>query len=153
MACNKTNNFCIAVPAPQVKLSDRSLQPYNGTVFNLTATVQHDLTLVNADRTIAWIWSKNGRVLETKTTKSPSSHRITITFQPLVSNSSGQYLLNLTVIPKDSSAYIIGNSDSWTSYDLTVESELLVANNIHDLNNYHALMNLKVFHFLRYIFP
>ena len=135
MACNKKQNYIyIAVPAPQVKMSDRSLRPYNGTVFSLTATIQHDLTLVNADITILWIWSNNGRVLETKTTKSPSPHRITITFQPLVSNSSGLYLLNLTVIPKDSSAYIIENSDSWTSYDLTVERELLVANNIHRIS-------------------
>ena len=96
------------------------LSPYNGTVFNLTGRIQLDPGMVNTDITVTWVWSLGGNMLETQTTSS-RPHRITITFNPLATNSSGQYNLNLTVIPSENSEYIIGNRDGSTVYDLMVE--------------------------------
>lgn len=106
-----------------MSISDHGLKPYNGTVFSLTGEVQLNISVVNTDITVLWVWSHGGRTLKTASTTSPSPHRLTIEFIPLATNSSGRYHLNMTVVPVDNAEYVIGNSDSGTSYDLVVESK------------------------------
>ena len=113
--------FCHAVPTSQVSVRDNDIASYNGTVFRLTAVIHLDLTVVNTDITIKWIWSYHGRVLETKLTTSPSPQQTTTELSPLMTNSSGQYLQNLTVIPVDSYEYVVENNDSGAFYELNVE--------------------------------
>ena len=108
-----------AVPTPIVSISGR-LRPYNGTVFNLTGGIQLDLSVVNTDITVMWVWSLRGEMLETQTTASPSPHQITLTFKPLASNSSGEYTLTVTVRPSDNSPFIVGNSGG-SVYNLVVQ--------------------------------
>ena len=104
-----------------MSVRDSGIPPYNGTVFSLTAVIHLDLTAINTDITIKWVWSYHGRVLANKLTTSPSPHQTTVELSPLMSNSSGQYLLNLTVIPVDSYEYVVGNNDSGAFYELNVE--------------------------------
>ena len=113
--------FCHTVPTSEVSVRDSGIPPYNGTVFSLTAIIHLDLMVVNTDITIKWTWSYRGNVLETKLTTSPSPQQITTELSPLMSNSSGQYLLNLTVIPFDSYEYVVENNDSSAFYELNVE--------------------------------
>ena len=46
-----------------------------------------------------------------------------LTFQPLATNSSGEYTITVSVRPSDNSQFIVENSNS-TSYTLTVRREL-----------------------------
>ena len=102
-------------------MNEGDFQPYNGTVFNLTGVLQLDLNIVDTDVTVMWVWSLNGRELDTQTT-SASPHEITISFNPLATNSSGLYSLNLTIMPNNP-LYVRGNNDSSTTYNLNVLSE------------------------------
>ena len=82
-----------------------------------------DLTVVDTDVMVLWVWSLDRREVETQRTMSPSARQIVITFEPLATDSSGLYYLNLTVLPAENSDYIIQNNDSSTSYDLVVEGK------------------------------
>ena len=114
--------FCNTVPTSQVSVRDSGIPPYNGTVFSLTTVIHLDQTAIDTDITIKWVWSYHGRVLATKLTASPSTHQITVELSPLMSNSSGQYLLNLTVIPTGNNyEYVVENNDSGAFYELNVE--------------------------------
>ena len=97
-------------------------RPYNGTVFNLTGLIQLDTNVVNTGVTVVWVWSLGGIVVETQTT---TSLTITLTFEPLTTHSSGQYLLNLTVIPTENMNYVLQNNNSSTFYDLVVERKFI----------------------------
>ena len=108
----------VVVPTSAVTVDEGPFPAYNGTVFNLTGVVQLNTALVDTEVTVLWVWSLNGEELERQSTTS-SPHQITISFQPLATNSSGQYLLNLTIIPRDSE-YVIGNNDSHALYNLVV---------------------------------
>ena len=100
-------------------VNEGSFPAYNGTVFNLTGIVQLDLAVVDIDVTVVWVWSLTSKEMERQNTTS-SPHQITISFQPLATNSSGLYRLNLTILPINSE-YVVGNSDSSTSYNLVVQ--------------------------------
>ena len=94
---------------------------YNGTVYNLTGVLQLDTTIVDTDVTVMWVWSINGQVSVRQST-SAAPHRITIPFNPLATDNSGLYHLNLNIVPGNPQ-YIEGNNDSSTTYGLTVLSE------------------------------
>ena len=98
--------------------------PYNGTVFNLTGEIQLDTAVVDTSVMVWWVWSLDGQEEDRQRTMSPSDHQITITFEPLATNSSGVYFLNLTVRPVENLDYVIQNDDSSTSYNLAVEGEI-----------------------------
>ena len=111
------------VPTPIVSVSGH-LSPYNGTVFNLTGEIQLDLGVVNTDITVIWVWSLGGELLETQsTTASSSPHQITLTFQPLASDSSGEYILTVTIRPFDNFPFIVESNGSAT-YSLLVQRKL-----------------------------
>ena len=111
------------VPTSIVSITRGPYPPYNGTVFNLTCVLDLDLTVVDTDVMVVWAWSLNRREVKTQRTMSPSARQIVITFEPLATDSSGLYYLNLTVLPAENSDYIIQNNDSSTSYALVVEGE------------------------------
>ena len=94
--------------------------PYNGTVFTLTGVVQLDQS-VDTDVTVLGVWSSGAAPQET--TSPPYAYRTNLTFQPLTSDSSREYTLNVTVRPSDNSPFIVGNSDS-TTYNLVVQRKL-----------------------------
>ena len=110
------------VPTPNVSVRGH-LRPYNGTVFNLTGEIQLDLGVVNTDITVIWVWSLGGELLETQTTASSSPHQITLIFQPLASDSSGEYILTVTIRPLDNFPFIVENNGS-TTYNLVVQCKL-----------------------------
>ena len=108
----------VSVPTSVVVVNDSPFPAYNGTVFYLTGVLRLNSTVVDTDVTVVWVWSRNSEELQRwNTTTSP--HQITIPFQPLSTNSSGLYHLNLTILPRNSE-YVLGNSDSSTSHDLVV---------------------------------
>ena len=92
--------------------------PYNGTIFTLTGVVQLDQS-VDTDITASGVWSTGDGPQETTSPPYPTN----ITFQPLASNSSGEYTLTVTVRPSDNSQFIVGNSAS-TTYNLVVQRKL-----------------------------
>ena len=94
---------------------------YNGTVYNLTGVLQLDTSIVDTGVTVMWVWSLNGQILVTQST-SAAPHRITISFNPLATNNSGLYDLNLNLVPINPQ-YVEGNNDSSTTHRLTVLSE------------------------------
>ena len=81
-------------------MNEGDFLPYNGTVFSLTGVLQLDKNIVDTGVSVMWVWSLNGRELDTQTT-SASPHEITISFNPLATNSSGLYSLNLTIMPNN----------------------------------------------------
>ena len=105
-------------------VSEGAFQPYNGTVFILTGMLELDTSLVDTVVVLTWIWSLNGEELDRWYTNT-LPHRITIPFNPLTTNSSGLYSLNVDVDPFDP-AFIIPNRNSSTTYNLSVQSELLI---------------------------
>ena len=105
-----------------VTVSEDAFQPYNGTVFNLTGVLQLDTSIVNTDVIVTWVWSLDGQELDRQNTFAPL-HEITISFNPLTTNSSGLYSLHLIVDPIDTT-YVAGNINS-TTYNLSVQSEFL----------------------------
>ena len=111
------------VPTSTVSITRGPYPHYNGTVFSLTCELDLDLTVVDTDVMVVWAWSLNRREVETQRSMSPSARQIVLTFEPLATDSSGLYYLNLTVLPAENSDYIIQNNDSSTSYALVVEGE------------------------------
>ena len=109
-------------------MNEGDFLPYNGTVFSLTGVLQLDTNIVDTDITVMWVWSLNSRELDTQTT-SASPHEIIISFNPLATNSSGRYSLNLTIMPNNLQ-YVEGNSDSSTTYNLNVLSEFWIFNSL-----------------------
>ena len=96
---------------------------YNGTVYNLTGVLQLDTTIVDTDVAVMWVWSLNGQVSVRRST-SAAPHMITIPFNPLATDSSGLYDLNLNIVPRNPQ-YIEGNNNSVT-HRLTVLSEFKI---------------------------
>ena len=91
--------------------------PYNGTVFTLTGVVELHQS-VDTDITASGVWSSGG-LQETTFPPFPTS----LTFQPLASDSSGEYILTVTVRPSDNSPFIVENNGS-TAYNLMVQRKL-----------------------------
>ena len=98
------------VPPPSISIVDHST-PYNGTNFTLTGVVVLEPS-VDTDVISSGVWSRVGSPQETM---SP----LNLTFQPLATNSSGDYTLTVTVQPSDDSMFIVRNNGS-KSYSLTV---------------------------------
>ena len=107
------------VPPPTISVND-PLTPYNGTVFTLTGVVQLDQS-VNTDITVSGMWSTGNGPQETTSPPYPTS----LSFQPLTSDSSGEYLLTVTIRPSDNSPFIVGSSGS-TTYNLVVQRKLFM---------------------------
>ena len=102
-------------------MSESSFPAYNGTVYNLTGMLQLDTSIVDTAITVIWEWSLIGQVLVQMST-STAPHMITVPFIPLATNDSGLYSMDLNQMPTNSQ-YIVGNSDSSTTYRLIVLSE------------------------------
>ena len=90
--------------------------PYNGTVFILTGVVQLHQS-VNTDITASGMWSSGGDGSQ-ETTSPP--YPTSLTFQPLASDSSGEYILTVTVRPSDNAPFIV-ESNGTTTYNLVVQ--------------------------------
>ena len=104
-------------------VSEGSFPAYNGTVYNLTGMLQLDTSIVDTDITVIWEWSLNGQVLLNQNT-SAAPHMITIPFIPLATSDSGLYSMSLNQRPTNPQ-YVVLNSDSSTTYSLTVLSEFI----------------------------
>ena len=122
----KLHFFNFVVPPPSVSVLDPPAIPYNGTVFTITGVVLLDQH-VDTDVTASGMWSGVGGSQETISPPYPTS----LTFQPLATNSSGEYTLTVSVRPSDDSPYIVGNSGS-TSYNLVVRRKFVVLQLIID---------------------
>ena len=122
----------LSVPTSVVMVNEGPFPVYNGTVYNLTGVFQLDTSIVDTNVTVMWVWSLNDQVsLRWSTFAAP--HRIIIPINPLATDSSGLYSLNLNIVPRNSS-YVTGNSDSSTTYRLTVLREfwiLIISETIH----------------------
>ena len=105
-----------AVPTPEVVITGNSITPYNGTVFNLTGAIQMDMRIVNI--TATWEWSFGETMLMYQETITPP-HESIFKFQPLASNSSGNYILRVTLTPLDNFLFVIENSIT-VVYNLSV---------------------------------
>ena len=111
----------LAVPIPQVSILDH-VTPYNGTNFTLTGVVQLS-DYVDTDVTVLGVWSSNSNPQETSLLQSTESPYPTdLIFQPLTTNSTGEYTLTVTVRASDDSEFILGNSGNAT-YNLVVTRE------------------------------
>ena len=113
-------NAC-PVPPPTISVSD-SLTPYNGTVFTLTGVVQLHQS-VDTAVTVVGMWSSGDGSQETIATSPP--YPINLTFRPLTSSSSGEYVLTVTVRPSDNSQFIVESNGS-TTYNLMVQRKLIL---------------------------
>ena len=111
----------LVVPIPQVSILDH-VTPYNGTNFTLTGVVQLS-DYVDTDVTVLEVWSSNSNPQETCLQQSTESSYLTdLIFQPLATNSTGEYTLMVTVRTSDDSEFILGSSGS-TTYNLMVTRE------------------------------
>ena len=107
-----------------VRVNESPFPAYNGTVYNLTGVLQLDTAIVDTGVNVMWEWSLNSRVSLRQST-SAAPHMITIPFNPLATDDSGLYSLNLNILPINPQ-YVIGNNDSSTTHSLTVLSELWI---------------------------
>ena len=110
--------FHCLVPPPIITVSD-PFTPYNGTVFTLTGVVQLDQS-VDTDITVSGVWSSGDGPQETTSPPYPTN----LTFQPLTTDSSGEYILTVTVRSSDNSPFIVENNSSAT-YNLVVQRKSL----------------------------
>ena len=95
--------------------------PYNGTNFTLSGQIE---LLPNEDTNVivSGTWSSDIGLQEA--VLSPP-YLINLTFQPLATNSSGEYTITASVQPSDNSPFVVGNNNS-ASYTLTVRRELTI---------------------------
>ena len=96
-----------------------SVIPYNGTIYNLTGTIQLDTSIVNVDIIIAtWVWTLDGETLRSFEIVSPLYQSV-LMFTPLATNSSGVYHLTVTLRSLNNTNYITESSASNT-YNISV---------------------------------
>ena len=101
--------YYFLVPTPKVAVTPQSRIPYNGTVYNLTGSMQLDTSNVDIDIVVTWEWSLRGQTLRsTETISAP--HVSVLSFEPLATNSSGDYSLSVTVRPLNGSDFITDSS-------------------------------------------
>ena len=105
--------------------------PYNGTIFTLTGVVHLDQS-VDTDILVSGVWSSSDGSQETKAPPYPTN----LTFQPLTSDSSGEYTLTVSVRPLDNSPFIVGNNGS-TTYNLEVQCKL----GVHIIISLHSCVH------------
>ncbi len=109
-----------AVPTPIVSVTGPdSVNPYNGTTYNLTGTIQLDMSIVNMDVIVAtWEWTLAGKTLRFFNAVPPVYQSVLI-FRPLATNSSGEYHLTVTLRPLNNTDYITESSAS-NAYNISV---------------------------------
>ena len=114
------NTIPDAVPTPVVSVTGPfSVIPYNGTIYNLTGTIQLDMNIVNTDIiVVTWVWTLPGEALRVFETVSPLYHSV-LMFQPLATNSSGEYHLTVTLRSQNNTGYVTESSAS-TTYNISV---------------------------------
>ena len=88
-------------------------------MFTLTGRVifNHQNS-VDTPVTISMIWSSSGGLLEATSQTDDYS----LTFQPIATNSSGTFILTVTIQPSDNSEFIVGSSGN-ASYNLVVRGK------------------------------
>ena len=90
-----------------------SVIPYNGTSYNLTGTIQQlDMSIVNTEIVTTWLWTLAGVMIRDFDVVSP--HQSVLMFQPLATNSSGEYHLTVTLRSLNNTDYITESSASNT---------------------------------------
>ena len=104
----------ISVPTPVVSVVEHPI-PYNGTVFTLSGVAQLDQS-VDTNVTAVGIWSDSDGP---QVVASPP-YQIDLVFQPLATDSSREYTLNVTIRATDDSPFIESNRGI-TIYNLTVQ--------------------------------
>lgn len=106
-----------AVPTPVMSVTGPdSVIPYNGTIYNLTGTIQLDMSIVNMDIIVAtWVWTLAGETLGVFETVAPVYQSV-LMFRPLATNSSGEYHLIVTLTSLNNTDYITESSASTTYY-------------------------------------
>ena len=115
--CGSAIIFYSTVPAPTISIRDHPT-PYNGTNFTLIGELELHPS-VDTNVMVSEMWS--GVDDASQETTSPP-YLTNLTFQPLASNSSGEYTITVSVRPSDNSQFIVENSNS-ASYTLTVRRE------------------------------
>ena len=86
--------------------------PYNGTNFTLTSLIELSDS-IDTDVTISGVWSPSSYSQVSETPPYLTN------FQPLATNSSGNYTLTVTIQPTDDSDFIMPSNTS-TTYHLVV---------------------------------
>ena len=103
-----------------VSIRDHST-PYNGTNFTLSGQIDlhpnEDTNVI-----VSGTWSSDNGPQEA--VLSPP-YLTNLTFQPLATNSSGEYTITASIRPSDNSLFVVGNNNS-ASYTLTVRRELTI---------------------------
>ena len=107
------------VSAPVISITEHPI-PYNGTVFTLSGVASLDPS-VDTDVTAEGAWSAVADDVGTPLQKSTSPpYQTDLEFQPLTTDSSDEYILNVTFRPSDDSPFISENSGS-IIYNLMVQ--------------------------------
>ena len=110
-------HFCLTVSAPVLSIAEHPI-PYNGTIFTLSGVASLGSS-VNTDVTAVGIWSAADDDGSPQVSTSPP-FQINLEFRPLATDSSNEYILNVTFRPSDESPFIIENNGSIV-YDLMVQ--------------------------------
>ena len=107
------------VSAPVLSITEHPI-PYNGTVFTLSGVASLDPS-VDTNITAEGVWSAaaNGDGTSLQISTSPP-FQTDLEFQPLTTDSSDEYILNVTFRPSDDSPFISENSGS-IIYNLMVQ--------------------------------
>lgn len=103
-----------AVPSPVVSIVEHPI-PYNGTFFVLNGVAQLDLS-IDTNVTAVGFWSDS----ESLQVATLPPYITSLKFQPLTSNDSKEYTLNVTIRPTDNSPFIVASSTEIT-YRLAVQ--------------------------------
>ena len=112
------HNIIFAVLPPTVSVLGHPTL-YNGTNLTITGVAQLDQN-VDTDVTASGMWSSDDEPQETTAPPYPTN----LSFQPLATNSSGEYTLTISVRPLDNSPYILGINGS-TTYNVMVQRKLM----------------------------
>lgn len=105
------------VSAPVLSIVEHPI-PYNGTIFTLSAVASLDLN-VDTDVTAVGVWSTTDDVITLQVSTSPP-YQTNLEFQPLATDSSAEYILNVTFRPSDDSPFIAESIGSLV-YNLVVQ--------------------------------
>ena len=106
-----------AVSAPVLSIVKHPI-PYNGTIFTLSGVASLDPS-VDTDVTAIGVWSATDDVGTLQMSNSPP-YQTDLEFQPLATDSSDEYILNVTFGPSDDSPFIAKNIGSIV-YNLVVQ--------------------------------
>lgn len=92
-------------------------------MFSLTGAIQLDTSIVDIDIATTWQWSLGEMTLLEETLS--SRLQSVLSFQPLATNSSGEYRLTVTLAPLTNSSFIVKSSGSHR-YNLSVLRKWLI---------------------------